>query len=128
MQKMTTFLMFEDRTQEAIDFYLSVFKNSKVVNQINNETDKTDAVQFRVIKINDMELILFDSPVHHEFTFTPAISLFINCESEEEINNLFEKITSDGSVLMPLDIYPFAKKYAWVADKFGVTWQLSFNE
>jgi predicted 3-demethylubiquinone-9 3-methyltransferase (glyoxalase superfamily) len=85
-------------------------------------------IQFGIIKINGIDLIFLDSPIDHGFTFTPSMSFFVNCESVEEIDTLFMEINSEGNVLMPLDTYPFAKKYAWVADKFGVTWQLSFNE
>ena len=128
MQKMTTFLMFEGNAQEAIDFYLSSFKNSEIVNITRYDSEEMSGkIQSGTIKINGTDLIFFDSPINHGFTFTPAISLFVDCESEEEINNLFEKISAGGNILMPLDEYPFAKKYAWIADKFGVTWQLNFN-
>lgn len=68
-----------------------------------------------------------DSPIKHEFTFTPAISLFVTCETESEIDELFEKLSQGGGVLMPLDSYPFSKKFAWVADRYGVSWQLSWS-
>ena len=129
MQKITTFLMFEGKAQEAIDFYLSLFKRSEVVNITKYDSgEMSGKIQFGVIKINGIDLIFLDSSINHDFSFTPSMSLFVNCESEEEVDNLFVKISLEGNVLMPLDIYPFAKKYAWVADKFGVTWQLSFNE
>ena len=128
MQKITTFLMFEGKAQEAIDFYLSLFKKSEVVRITRYDSgEMSGKIQFGVIKINDIDLIFLDSSINHDFSFTPSMSLFVNCESEEELNNLFVKISLGGNVLMPLDTYPFAKKYAWVADKFGVTWQLSFN-
>jgi predicted 3-demethylubiquinone-9 3-methyltransferase (glyoxalase superfamily) len=56
------------------------------------------------------------------------MSLYINCESEEEINELFEKLSPDGEVLMPLDSYPFSEKFAWINDRYGVSWQLSFTK
>ncbi len=66
-----------------------------------------------------------DSYVKHGFTFTPAISLYVNCKSEEEINDLFAELSKGGQVLMPLDRYPFSDKFGWVADRFGVSWQLN---
>jgi predicted 3-demethylubiquinone-9 3-methyltransferase (glyoxalase superfamily) len=63
--------------------------------------------------------------VEHDFTFTPSISLFVTCDTEEEIDRLFEKLSQDGSVLMPLSDYPFSEKFAWVEDKYGVSWQLN---
>ena len=68
-----------------------------------------------------------DSYVKHNFTFTPAISLYVKCETEAEIDNLFTKLSEDGNTLMPLSPYPFSKKFGWVADKFGVSWQLSLS-
>jgi len=67
-----------------------------------------------------------DSMFKHEFTFTPAISLYVKCHTAEEINELFSNLTEGGQVLMPLDKYPFSDKFGWLSDKFGVSWQLNF--
>jgi predicted 3-demethylubiquinone-9 3-methyltransferase (glyoxalase superfamily) len=67
-----------------------------------------------------------DSHIPNEFTFTPASSFFVNCDDEAEIDRLFAALSEGGSVLMPLDAYPFAARYAWVQDRFGVSWQLVF--
>jgi len=69
-----------------------------------------------------------DSPVKHDFTFTPSISLYVNCESEEEINRLFKSLSQDGKVLLLLDSYGFSDKFGWLEDKFGVSWQLNFKK
>jgi len=53
------------------------------------------------------------------------MSLFVMCESEREIDHLFSKLAEGGKVMMPLQAYPFSKKFAWLADQFGVSWQLS---
>ena len=66
-----------------------------------------------------------ESSLDHAFTFTPAISIFVNCETEDEIDKLFETLSQGGSVLMELTQYPFSKKFGWVQDKFGVSWQLN---
>ena len=66
-----------------------------------------------------------DSPAKHAFTFTPAISIFVNCTSENDIDTLFEKLSEGGQVLMPLSPYPFSKKFAWTNDRFGVSWQIN---
>jgi predicted 3-demethylubiquinone-9 3-methyltransferase (glyoxalase superfamily) len=65
-----------------------------------------------------------DGPGPHRFTFTPAISFTINCETEEEIDALWKKLSEGGNVYMPLAEYPFAKMFGWVGDRFGVTWQV----
>src|SRR5690606_12014008 len=59
-----------------------------------------------------------------EFSFTPAISFFVACETEAEVDALYEKLAEGGEVLMPLDTYPFSERYAWINDKYGVSWQL----
>ena len=68
-----------------------------------------------------------DSNVKHDFTFTPSMSLYISCATEEEIDRLFEKLSQGGSVAMPLMAYPFSSKFAWVTDKYGVSWQLNLE-
>lgn len=59
------------------------------------------------------------------FSFTPSISLYVTCDTEEEIDRVFDRLAQEGSILMPLAAYPFSKKFGWVADRFGVTWQLT---
>ena len=66
-----------------------------------------------------------DSAAPHAFTFTPAMSLFVECESEEEIRRLYSALSNAGQVLMPLDDYGFSKQFGWVNDRFGVSWQLN---
>jgi predicted 3-demethylubiquinone-9 3-methyltransferase (glyoxalase superfamily) len=69
-----------------------------------------------------------DSTINHEFTFRPAISLFVTC-TEKEIDELFEKLSQDGLMLMlmpmPLSPTPVSEKFGWVGEKFGVSWQLN---
>jgi predicted 3-demethylubiquinone-9 3-methyltransferase (glyoxalase superfamily) len=71
------------------------------------------------------ELIVIDSPVKHSFTFTPAISLFIDCDSREELDSAFAKLSVGGQVFMPLDNYGFSTRFGWCSDRFGVSWQLN---
>ena len=82
-------------------------------------------VQHAVFSLNGHEFMCIDSPIQHDFTFTPAISLYVTCDTESEIDRIFEQLSKDGGILMPLAEYPFSKKFGWVADQFGVTWQLS---
>ncbi len=62
------------------------------------------------------------------YQFTPAISFFVTCDTESEIDHLYHELSKDGSILMPYQEYPFSKKYAWITDQFGVAWQLSLAE
>ena len=68
-----------------------------------------------------------DSPAKHAFTFTPPVSIYVNCTSESEVEILFEKLSEGGSILMPLAEYPDSKKFAWIADEFGVSWQIGLQ-
>lgn len=60
-----------------------------------------------------------------QFTFTPSMSIFVDCENEAESNQAFQQLSEGGKVLMPLDNYGFSKKFGWVSDRFGVSWQLN---
>ena len=77
------------------------------------------------ISLADSEIMCIDSAVRHPFTFTPATSLFVACASDEEITRLAAELGRGGKVFMPLDAYPFASKFTWLNDRFGVSWQLS---
>jgi predicted 3-demethylubiquinone-9 3-methyltransferase (glyoxalase superfamily) len=68
-----------------------------------------------------------DSPVKHAFTFTPAISIYINCKRESEIDSLFEKLSNGGQIFMPLNKYPFSDKFGWCTDKYLVSWQVNLK-
>jgi predicted 3-demethylubiquinone-9 3-methyltransferase (glyoxalase superfamily) len=68
-----------------------------------------------------------DSPDVHAFGFTPAISMFVYCDSADEVDRLYEALSTDGQALMPVGSYPFAERFAWVSDRFGVSWQLTFT-
>ncbi len=68
-----------------------------------------------------------DSPVKHGFTFTPSISLFVECESEAELEEGFRQLSVGGIVLMPIGNYGFSTKFGWVQDRFGLSWQLNLS-
>jgi predicted 3-demethylubiquinone-9 3-methyltransferase (glyoxalase superfamily) len=128
MQKITTFLMFEGRAEEAMNFYTSLFDGSQILDITRygpGEAGAEGSVVHATFLINGQEFMCIDSSIEHDFTFTPAISLYVNCETETEIDRLFKKLSQAGQVLMPLDHYPFSVKFAWVADRFGVSWQLN---
>lgn len=127
MSKITPFLMFQGQAEEAINFYMSIFNDSEIIRLARyeaGEPGKEGEVSQAVFSINGQEFICTDTFVQHAFTFTPSISLFVECDSEEEINDAYTKLADNGELLMPLDSYPFSKKFGWVQDKFGVSWQL----
>jgi predicted 3-demethylubiquinone-9 3-methyltransferase (glyoxalase superfamily) len=75
--------------------------------------------------LNGQEFMAIDSYAKHAFTFTPSMSLYVRCASEAEIDALFAALSEGGAVMMPLDRYPFSPKFGWLADRFGVSWQLT---
>ncbi|MGG3670653.1 hypothetical protein CN507_24540 [Bacillus cereus] len=130
-QKITTFLMFEGKAEEAMNFYTSLFDQSEIVNisrYDENGPGKEGSVIHATFTLNGQEFMCIDSYVKHGFTFTPSMSLYVTCETEEEIETVFHKLAHDGSVLMPLGSYPFSKKFGWLNDKYGVSWQLTLAE
>jgi len=133
MQKTATFLMFSGeqcgKAEEAIKFYTSLFPNSEIKNIEYFEEGELGGnvgeIKNAVFTLSGQEYMAFDSAMAHQFNFTPSISIFVNCESEEEINLLHQKLIEGGAVMMPLDDYGFSKMFSWVADKYGVSWQLN---
>lgn len=118
----TTCLMFSGKAEEAINFYTSLFDDG-VVTSIFHHNDGT--VMFATYTLKGQMFMAMDNANRDEHPFTPAMSLFVSCDSEEEIERVFQKLSEDGTVLMPLTSYPFSKKFAWVEDKYGVSWQLN---
>jgi predicted 3-demethylubiquinone-9 3-methyltransferase (glyoxalase superfamily) len=120
-------LMFEGDAEEAMTFYVSLFPGSKVVaieRYGAGESGAEGSVKQATFSLSGREHKCIDSPGKHAFTFTPSISLFVTCDSEAQVDELFAKLSKEGKVLMPLQEYPFSKRFAWVEDRFGVSWQL----
>jgi predicted 3-demethylubiquinone-9 3-methyltransferase (glyoxalase superfamily) len=130
-QKITTFLMFEGKAEEAMTFYLSLFKDSSVTSITRYGPDgpgTEGSVMHAVFSLQGQYFMCIDSSVKHGFTFTPAMSLFVDCQTPDEIDRLFASLSQGGQILMPLDTYPFSPRYAWVNDRFGVSWQLNLQQ
>ena len=129
--KITTFLMFTGKAEEAMKFYVSLFKDSKIVSLTRHGKEGPGVegtVKHATFTLNGQEFMATDSPPVHKFTFTPSMSLYVKCGSAEEIESLFKKLSEGGEVAMPLDKYPFSDKFGWVQDKYGVSWQLNLGD
>ena len=129
-QKITTFLMFEGKAEEAMNCYVSIFDKAEIVSIQRygaNEAGAEGTVAHATLSLYEQVFMCIDSNVKHDFTFTPSISLYVACATEAEMDRLFEKLSQEGKVLMPLAAYPFSEKFAWVDDKFGVSWQLNLE-
>ena len=126
IQKITPFLWFDTQTEEAVSYYTSIFKDSKIESiHRYDEGPMQGKVLTAVFQLEGQQFMALDGGPHYQFT--PAISFFINCESLEETDRLFELLSAGGPVLMPLQAYPFSERFAWIADKYGVSWQLNFG-
>ncbi len=110
MQKITPFLWFNGNAEEAMNFYVSVFKNSKIVSLMRaGEGGQVLGGAFQ-LEGQDFQA-LNGGP---QFTFTPAISLFVSCETQEEIDELWAKLSADKN----------EERCGWLKDKFGLSWQI----
>lgn len=127
-QKITTFLMFEGNAEEAMTFYVSLFDDAEVISIARYGADDPGpdgSVRQATFALAGQQLMCIDSPAKHDFTFTPAVSLFVQCEHEAEIDRLYAALSGQGTELMPLGNYGFSNKFGWVNDRFGVSWQLN---
>jgi predicted 3-demethylubiquinone-9 3-methyltransferase (glyoxalase superfamily) len=122
------YLMFEGRAEEAMRFYVSVFPESRVIEIARYGKGAPGAegsVSRAKFTVAGQTLMCTDSTVKHAFTFSPAISLFVQCKSRERMQALVQKLSDGGQVFMPLDNYGFSTRFGWVGDPHGVTWQLN---
>ena len=130
-QKIIPFLMFDGKAEEALNFYTSLFKQAEILSITRYETKeagKKGTVQQAAFSINGLEFMCIDSSIMYDFTFTPSFSLYVNCDSDDEIEFLFKKLSENGRVFMQLAPYPFSERYGWTADKYGVSWQLNLSK
>ncbi len=131
--KITTFLMFEGQAEEAMTFYTSLFDDSEIISIVKygpngpHGPQADGTVQHAQFTLQGQKYMAIDS-FGHEFTFTPSMSLFVQCESEEELIALYEKLMDGGTAAMPLGNYGFSKKFGWVQDRYGVSWQLNYGQ
>jgi predicted 3-demethylubiquinone-9 3-methyltransferase (glyoxalase superfamily) len=132
MTETTTFLMFcgphKGQAEEAITFYISLLKNSEIIAMDRygaNEAEPKGTVRLARFSLAGREYMAIDSAREHNFTFTPAFSIFVTCESEAELETLYEALLAGGAALMPLNNYGFSRKFGWVNDRYGVSWQMN---
>ncbi|MDH4471303.1 MAG: VOC family protein [Fluviicola sp.] len=108
---------FNNQAKEAAVFHCSLFEGATI-------TAENPLVV--MMELNGQKYMhLNGGPM---FNITPAISMFVTCETDQEIESLWEKLSHEGEALMPLGTYPWSEKYAWVKDKFGLTWQLMLGQ
>ena len=124
-QKITPFLMFYGNAEEAMNFYTSIFEEAKIESLLHQENGD---VLHATFTLNRQTFMAIDNVAEGDIPFTAAMSLFVTCDTEEEIDSIYEKLSKEGIVLMELAATPFSMKFGWIEDKYGVTWQLSLEK
>jgi predicted 3-demethylubiquinone-9 3-methyltransferase (glyoxalase superfamily) len=133
MQKITPSLWFDDQAEEAVQFYTALIKGSAIgqVKRYDRAAAKTvgrpeGSAMIVPFQLAGQDFVALNGgPL---FKFTPAISFFVTMESEAEVDALWEGLANGGSVLMPLQPYPWSKKYGWLNDRYGLSWQVSLGK
>ena len=110
MQKISTFLWFDSQAEEAAKFYVSIFKNSKVLSIMPGPSGTVLGVNFQ---LEGQEFKALNGGP--QFKFTPAISLFVNCQTQDEVDELWQKLTAGGGK---------PGRCGWLTDKYGLSWQI----
>jgi predicted 3-demethylubiquinone-9 3-methyltransferase (glyoxalase superfamily) len=122
MQKITTFLIFDGRAEEAMNFYTSLFQQSEITSLTRygpNETGDEGTVRHATYSLNGQVLICIDAGVRHDFSFTPSMSFHVRCDTREEIEALYESLAQGGDLLVPLAPAPLSSLLGWVTDRMG---------
>ena len=115
MQKITPFLWYDSKAEEAANFYVSIFKNSKflIIARCGDAgPGPKGSVMMVTFQLEEQKFMALNGGPH--YTFSPAISFFVDCETQAEVDELWERLSSGGSEL----------QCAWLKDKFGVSWQI----
>ena len=123
-QKITPFLMFNGNAEEAMNFYTSIFNNAEIESIFRQENG---TVMNATFTLNGQTFMAIDNSNGNDIPFTSTISLFVTCETEQEIDTVFKKLAEDGKILMDLAPTPFSVKFAWIEDQYGISWQLNLE-
>lgn len=135
MQKLTPFLWFDNNAEEAVNFYVSLFENSKI-NRVTRYSETvaekagrtSGSVMTMGFELSGYKFAAINGGPH--FKLNPSISFFLNFDpskdknARENLDVIWGKLSQQGTTLMPLDKYPFSERYGWVQDKYGISWQL----
>jgi predicted 3-demethylubiquinone-9 3-methyltransferase (glyoxalase superfamily) len=128
---MTPFLMFQGgKGEAALDFYVEHVPGSRIVSMERwgpGSPGKEGTILRATVEIAGQAVMAHDSYIDHGFDFTPSISFFLECADEAELERLWAVLSEGGATLMPLDNYGWSKRFGWLADRFGISWQLNLQ-
>lgn len=128
MTLVSTHLMFQGNAGEALAEYRRIFSDfiaQDIEYYSEGEAGKPGMVKQARISFCGHELMVIDSPIPHDFDFTPSMSLLVDFETSDAQEDAFSNLSSGGQVMMPLDDYGFSRRFGWGVDSFGVSWQLN---
>lgn len=127
MERIVPHLWFNDNAKEAVNFYRTLFDDSKMMleQKLDGTPSGENTAYYEFTLAGQLFGALNGGP---HFTFNPAISISVNCETIEETEVLWQKLIEGGRALMPLQEYTFSKLYGWVEDKYGLSWQVIYTE
>jgi predicted 3-demethylubiquinone-9 3-methyltransferase (glyoxalase superfamily) len=130
-QKITPNLWFDRQAEEAAKFYTSIFKNSRV-----GKITRASKAGFEIHGLPEGTVMTIEFEIEGQkfialnggplFKFTPAVSFLVACNTKEEVDAIWEKLSEGGTALMELGEYPFSEKYGWMQDRYGLSWQVMF--
>lgn len=124
MPAITPHLWFDKQARQAAAFYASVFQDSEIKSATTLDNTPSGSVDIVTVQLAGQEFKLLSAgPL---FKFTPAISFLVACDSREEVDTLWSKLSEGGSALMELGAYPFSERYGWTQDRYGLSWQVMF--
>ena len=129
MTTATPFLMFQGGVgREAVDFYVSLFEDGEVL-ELDTYPAGGPAPEGTIMRgrfrVAGQEFFVSDSYIDHAFDFTPSLSVWVEAETPDAQEALVAALAEGGATLMPLDNYGFSTRFAWVNDRFGVSWQIN---
>jgi len=122
MQKIVTHLWYDKEAAEAAQFYTSLFKDSSIENATKIYDTPSGTSELITISLSGTRFMLISAGPF--FKINPSISIRVDCETAEEVDFLWGKLSEGGIALMALDSYPFSRRYGWIQDRYGLSWQI----
>ncbi len=124
MQKIIPHLWYDKEAREAASFYISIFDKSKLLGSTIIENTPSGEAEFVRFQLGEQQFAAISAGPY--FKFNPAISFMVTCFSVEEVNKKWAALVEGGASIMPLGNYPFSKRYGWLQDRYGLSWQLIY--
>lgn len=126
LQKIIPCLWYDTQAVEAAELYVSLFKNSEILSVTSLSGTPSGEVETVEFRLSGLVIAAISAGPH--FTMNPSASLMVNCSTRDEVDRLYNALSDRGIILMPLDSYPFSERYAWLVDRFGLSWQLFLTD